>query len=213
MGSNGRGEESSRRPLDRYDTAPWQIRALLRNVPEIKGRIVEPCSGDNSIVKVIHEERVGLIDSLITNDLDPSTPAGMNMDATGEAFWNLVATQCDWVVSNTPYEMPTCLSIVQHAVNTAKVGVALMLRLSFLEPTAHLHPRGPWLQEHPPSRQLALPRYSFTGNGKSDSVTTAWFLWSRKRLSGKPILALYNADVVYATIPEIETEARSAGTE
>ena len=201
---------TERRPLDRYDTAAWQVRALLANVPEIKGRIVEPCSGDNSIVKVMHDYLPGKIDSMITNDIDPETPAAMHMDATGRAFWELVAPRCDWAVSNTPYDMPTCLEIVQHAVTYAKVGVALMLRLTFLEPTDTRHPRGPWLADHPVSRLLVLPRYSFTGNGKSDSVTTAWFVWSRKRLVGRPMLCLNAADVTYATLPEIEQEARHA---
>jgi hypothetical protein len=31
-----------------------------------------------------------------------------------------------------------------------------------------------------------MPRYSFTGNGKSDSVTTAWMIWSRIPLTGLP---------------------------
>jgi hypothetical protein len=99
---------------------------------------------------------------------------------------------------------------VQHAVATAKVGVALMLRISFTEPTAHIHPRGPWLEVNPPKRQLVLPRYSFTQNGRSDSATTCWFVWSRKRLGGLPIVSLYNADIIYATVPEIEEGARHA---
>jgi hypothetical protein len=198
---------TDRRPLDRYDTNPWQTRALLAHVPEISGRVVEPCSGDNSIARVLLLERPGI--EVRTNDIDPSTPAQQHMDATGRAFWEQAAP-FDWAVSNTPFEMPTCLEIVQHAVTHAKVGVALMLRLTFLEPTDTRHPRGPWLEAHPLSRLLVLPRYSFTGNGKSDSVTTAWFLWSRKRLTGRPLLCLNAADVTYATIPELEQEARHA---
>lgn len=211
---------TERRPLDRYDTAPWQVRALLAHVPEIGGRIVEPCSGDNSIVNVLHEQlgatphREGRIDSIITNDIDPETPAGMHMDATGRAFWELVGPRCDWVVSNTPYKMPDCLEIVRHAVEHAQKGVALMLRLTFAEPTDTRYPRGPWLEANPYQRQLVLPRYSFTGDGNSDSVTTAWFLWAKKgRLSGKPILCLYHADVVYASIPEIVEGARNGNGE
>lgn len=198
---------TGRRALDFYETAPWQTRALLANVPEIGGRIVEPCAGDNSIAKVL-TARTSVL-HLITNDIDPDKPAHTHLDATGEVFWSTVAGGCDWVVGNFPFEMPACLTMVQHAVRTAKVGVAVMLRISFLEPTDTRHPRGPWLAENPITRLLALPRHSFTGNGKSDNATTAWFIWSRKRLKGRPIVCLYGADVELATIPEIEQEARS----
>jgi len=57
--------------------------------------------------------------------------------------------------------------------------VAMLLRLSFLEPTAKVNPRGPWLAECPPSRLIVLPRCSYTGDGRTDSVTTAWMIWLR----------------------------------
>jgi hypothetical protein len=78
------------------------------------------------------------------------------------------------------------------------VGVAMMLRLSFEEPTAHVNPRGPFLEANPLTRKLVMPRYSFTGNGNSDSVTTAWMIWSKVPLSGAPMLSLYRADSLYA---------------
>lgn len=40
-------------------------------------------------------------------------------------------------------------------------------------------PRGPWLSTHPRIKQITLERYSFTGNGKSDSATTEWLVWSK----------------------------------
>jgi len=204
MGNNGRGN-GTRRPLDFYETAAWQTRALLKHVPEIEGMIVEPCAGDGSIVRVLKER--GLV--VTTNDIDVSRSTDMHQDATGLVFWSMIADRCDWVVSNIPYKMPDCLQIVQHAVATAKLGVALMLRITFPEPTAHIHPRGPWLKDNPPGRQLVLPRYSFSGDGRSDSTTTCWFVWSRKRLTGKPIVCLYNADLEFSSIQEIEQEARS----
>jgi hypothetical protein len=43
-----------------------------------------------------------------------------------------------------------------------------------------------------------MPRYSFTGNGKSDSVTTAWMIWSRIPLAGPAHVSCYDADRPYA---------------
>ena len=187
----------TRRPHDFYETAPWQTRALLRNVPEIGGAILEPCSGDGSIVRVLQE--VG--HTVRTNDLVPSKQADSALDARERPLYK---ERPDWVVSNPPYRMPVCLEIVARAVASAKVGVAMMLRLSFSEPTAKINPRGPWLSRNPVSRQLVLPRYSFTGNDKTDSATTAWFVWARVPLTGAPLVSLYRADVIYSTIPELE---------
>jgi hypothetical protein len=50
----------------------------------------------------------------------------------------------------------------------------LLLRLSFLEPTFE---RQDLLIDNPPDAMIVLPRYSFTGDGKSDSVTCAWMVW------------------------------------
>jgi hypothetical protein len=36
-----------------------------------------------------------------------------------------------------------------------------------------------WLAEHPPTKLIVLPRISFTGDGKTDSVTCAWYVWER----------------------------------
>ena len=57
-------------------------------------------------------------------------------------------------------------------------GIILMLRLSFLEPC---HNRYAFLEKHPPTALYAVPRLSFTGDGKTDSVACAWFLWDKKQ--------------------------------
>lgn len=84
----------------------------------------------------------------------------------------------DWVVTNPPFA--AAMPILQYAVAHARVGVALYLRLSFLEPTRAC---GPWLEAHPPTRVLVLPRHSFSGDGKTDSVTGAWMVWRRDRVA------------------------------
>lgn len=52
--------------------------------------------------------------------------------------------QPDWVVTSPPYK--GALEFVKAALTVAKVGVALKLPLSFLEPCAD---RGGWLQLNP----------------------------------------------------------------
>jgi hypothetical protein len=142
-------------------------RALLQ-AHDIRGTVMECCSGDGSIANEL--QKVGL--DVRTNDIDPTRPADYHVDAA------TLTHECDWTITNPPYQMPLCLDIVRQQIRQSRSGVAMLLRLSFLEPTKA---RGPFWQDHPLTRLLVLPRYSFTGDGKSDSVTTAWMIWDRSK--------------------------------
>ena len=176
---------AARRDDDAYYTPAWQTRALLAHQP-ITGLVLEPCAGDGAITRVLRA--AGL--SVISNDRSQS----WGLDAAEPELY--VRSCPDWVVTNPPYRMPTCRDIVRQAVAHARIGVAMLLRLSFREPTAHHHPRGPWLEAHPPSRVLTLPRHSYTGDGRHDSATTEWVIWLREPASAlaPPLLSLYRAN-------------------
>lgn len=207
----------ARRQHDFYETPPWMTRALLAHVPEISGTVLEPCVGDGSIAKVLCDESFRALTSgrngethsfrLVANDIDPARGAEFQIDASNNELYRCVGVnygQIDWVITNPPYQMPLCTNIVAAAVRHARVGVAMMLRISFEEPTAKVNPRGPFLERNPLARKLVMPRHSFTGNSKSDSATTAWMIWSRVRLAGPPMLSLYRADELYsAGIPRM----------
>ena len=114
-----------------------------------------------------------------TNDIDPTQPSLCHADAAGVTFWQTVVETrgpIDWVVTNPPFAQPTNYHIVRHALAHARCGVAMIQRLSFLEPTQD---RSDFLVEHPPTRMIVMPRWSYTSNGKTDSVTTAWMIWLR----------------------------------
>jgi len=87
---------------------------------------------------------------------------------------------------------------VARAVREARVGVAMLLRITFREPTRHRFPRGPWLAAHPVSRVLTLPRYSYTQDGRTDSVTTEWCVWVRRPLTPQEpaILSVVGAEAI-----------------
>jgi hypothetical protein len=190
-----------RRANDAYFTPAWMTRALLHHVPEIRGNVLEPCAGDMSIVTVLRQAP-GVYAT--ANDIKPQ-PDCWARDASSPYIYDGVTF--DWVITNPPYTMPTCTQIVENAIRHARVGVAMMLRISFKEPTAARNPRGPFLERHPISRELVMPRYSFTGNGKSDSATTAWMIWSKVPLSGPPMLSLYKADERFADPLPLEQSA------
>jgi len=161
-------ERTARRLLDFYPTASFLTEALLDKV-KIEGPVYEPCSGQNHITDVL--ERAGAF--VTTNDIDPNTPAAYHRDATEEKTWSYNR----WTVTNPPFNC--AFEILKHAVKFSSQGVAILVRLSFLEPTLA---RGPWLKANPPTKLIILPRFSFTQDGNTDSVTVCWAIWE----NGKP---------------------------
>ena len=169
-----------RRKLDQYFTPEAAVTELLARAPIISPHhiVLEPCSGMGSIA-------VPLIChgcSVLTNDVDPAMPADEHADMTLEENW--ARHEVDWFVSNPPFSKAHI--IVPYAVRYARIGAAMLLRLSFLEPTEDRQPRGEFLERRPPDMQIVLPRISFTGDGKTDSVTCAWFVWLKEM--GQPFL-------------------------
>jgi hypothetical protein len=157
-----------RREFDQYYSHEKQVRELLRHCP-VFGKVFEPCVGEGVIKKVIEEQHGA---EVFTADIDFRHNPDVVMDATDSDMWNYVNSDLwDWVVTNPPFSRG--FEILQMALQHSR-NVALLMRLSFLEPTFS---RGEFLAKRPPTTIIVLPRHSFTGDGKSDSVTCAWFVW------------------------------------
>lgn len=160
---------------DAYYTPEPFIKELLARVPDIGGIILEPCAGDGAISHLLelHTPPMPEAPEVWTNDIDDKlTGLDFTMDATKPELFELVNP--DWVVTNPPYNKDLMPDIVKNALQSAYQGVAMLLRLSFLEPTIE---RDSWLVENPPDLLIVTPRFSFKRNGKTDSMTTAWFVW------------------------------------
>jgi len=157
-----------RRENDFYPTPGWATRELLKR-QEMGGYIVEPCNGDGDITREL--DQAGLM--VMTNDLDRNRQAASHEDATDWRFWDGLSV-CHWVVSNPPFSVAD--KIVPMAFRRATMGVAMLLRISYLEPCEG---RGAWLAMYPPTRLIVLPRISFTGDGNTDLATCAWYVWER----------------------------------
>lgn len=161
----------TRRKHDFYPTPEWATEELLKHV-KIDGRVFECCVGDGAISRVFE----GLNYPVLTNDIDGSREAHLHGDAASTDFWTGIKKSYgkpDWIVTNPPFNQ--AIDIVVNAHVFAKKGLAMLLRLSFLEPTED---RGAFLNMYPPDKVVVLPRISFTGDGKTDSVTCAWMNWS-----------------------------------
>lgn len=165
----------SRRPMDFYETSQEAVDALVKHYLGStfkKGvQILEPCCGDGAIVAALNAH--GYMD-VLTSDVDEYREAQGRHDAR---FHNWTGPHGisgpHLVVTNPPFNQAfDILKNLNHQVGA----VALLLRLTFLEPTKE---RGEWLSKNPPQKVIVLPRYSFTGDGKTDSVTCAWMIWDR----------------------------------
>ncbi len=174
-------------PLEFFETPPGFTRFLLQHV-SLDGTIFMPCVGDGAILRVMRQqEPPSTPRTYITNDIDPARAADHHFDARVITEWwkrfdlgNPAAIthglgEIDWVVDNPPFS--AAYQILIAALNFAKVGVALHLRISFEEPTLE---REDFITKHPADGRLILPRYRFdpTKIG-TDSVCTAWLIWLR----------------------------------
>lgn len=161
--------------LDRYYTPAHATEALLQvigpRLAQSGNDVVEPCSGAGGMCEVLRMYGV----RVRTNDLSRRVQADTHDDASAPAFWRGLHPRPAWVITNPPFSRAAPL--LQLAYAAATEGVALLLRLSFLEPCAN---RGAWLAAHPPSRLIAVPRISFTGDGRTDSVACAWLVWDKR---------------------------------
>lgn len=170
-----------RRAFDFYPTPSWATKTLLDHVPEVRAsRILEPCVGAGDMSAVLWASGC----TVLTNDVDRTRQADTYLDARQRESWRAFQI-VEWIVSNPAFAFAP--KIIPLAFEHATRGVAMFLRLSYLEPCDG---RGEWLAEHPPTRQIVLPRVSFTGDGNTDSVTCAWFVWATdgQPLEGPPIV-------------------------
>lgn len=179
-----------RRKNDFYPTPDWATSELLKRV-SIRGNVFECCVGDGAIAKALEGERT----FLYTGDIDPQWKPMVCGDALERTFWRDAEARVnadygdlepgiDWVVTNPPFNVAA--QIVPAAFNHAHKGIAMLLRLSYLEP---VEDRGAWLNQHPPTDLIVLPRISFTGNGKTDSVTCAWMVWRKQCNTQRIVIA------------------------
>lgn len=171
-----------RNELDQYPTPVWQIDALTRRIG-IDGIVFEPCAGDGAIVdRLTSKDRV-----VWSNDIDEKYEGlDYHKDASLPFLWSATPPMC-WSVTNPPFNL--ALPILQQALKASEIGVAFLLRLSFLEPTKDsyrkqkkIFGRQAFLVANPPSKLIVLPRCKYeAGSAGTDSVTTAWMVWMKNR--------------------------------
>ena len=171
----------TRKKNDFYPSEPAMVHRLIEKCQSITSAnaILEPCAGDGAISNALIE----LGYRVYTNDL---IPGGHNflMDANDEASWEhwQKLLMFDWVITNPPYS--DLDNFLKYSLEYASTGVAMILRLSALEPAETRVERGKIMKKYADNLRYVMPfsspRPSFTRDGKVDSVTTAWFVWIKK---------------------------------
>ena len=163
-----------RRVLDSYYTPPWMTQAFIREAPDLLGGVLlDPCAGDGRMSRQLM--RAGHFSRVVLNDAAPDR-APLRYDATRPELYEHLAREGgapDAVITNPPFCVAGALA--WQALAHARRCVALLLRISFLEPVEARQ----WLLRLPPTRQIALSRDSFDGSGQTDSATCSWFIWTR----------------------------------
>jgi hypothetical protein len=173
-----------RHPLNFYESPSWFTTELLRHV-KLSGVIGEPCVGHGAIASLL---RVWPDTKQVwTNDIDLNKQADYHLDATLSESWEEFP-ESDWICSNPPYS-EFVSPIIKNAYYKARVGVAAFLLTSFLEPCDD---RADFLQQHPPSLVIIMPRFCFRKDKRgtrwaTDNITISCFVWD-KRATGQQII-------------------------
>lgn len=163
--------------LDFYETPRKITQVLLKHNPTIQGNVLEPCCGQGAISSY-----------LINQGFDVSATDikhGCEYDATQLNYWKKLSVKPDWIITNPPFtDAP---EILKYSLEHSRVGVAMLLRLSFLEPCKN---RAKLLQNYGDNLMQIIPlnpRVKFNPEDKgTDNVTVAWFVWN-KNFSWKQI--------------------------
>lgn len=161
--------------LDRYYTPDDVARACFITVaPYIQhdATVLEPSIGGGAFARAIRGKLTNAY--IIGVDKDPDAP-GMDGCADEVYCADFVGWgpphPTDWIIGNPPYNEAE--EHVRWALGCAREGVAMLLRLAFLETSK----RAALWSEHPPSDvHVLVQRPSFTGGG-TDSAAYGWFVW------------------------------------
>lgn len=168
-----------RKTNDNYPSEPAMLArllSLLTPAPLKKDHIIlEPAAGAGQLASPLKQAGY----TVITNDIDPDYECDFSYDATGPELW--YHTRVSWVITNPPYSQLD--AFLERSLCHAKCGTAMILRLSALEPACSRSKRGNVLELYKDNMRYLMPfsgpRPSFTQDGKTDSVTTAWFVWDK----------------------------------
>jgi hypothetical protein len=169
--------------LDFFPTPPWSTRAFLKVLEALDPRLAEravwePACGSGHMAAVLAEK----FGTVIATDvfahpwLAPCVPHLLRPVETSD-FLAVDPTDCfpaDWIVTNPPFK--TAVEFALLALKAAKVGVALLVRTSWLEGADRFDRL---FRPHPPTAVVQyVERVPMTrGRWDPDASTATSYCW------------------------------------
>lgn len=172
---------------DFYPSPSALIKAYLAlgidSRPMFHGELLEPCVGAGDISNALVDAGHNRV--TCTDIVD-----GEIYDATKKSYWDSLEYRPDWVITNPPFNLAS--PIIRHSLGTAKRGVIMLLRLSYMEPCKD---RRDILDSGLTHITIVNPRPKFRADTKgSDSSTVAFFVWQKGTAYGAPVNMNYLVD-------------------
>lgn len=195
MSSTRRKKHNSETPAN-YPTPIWAVQRFFEAWNEfydmdlLGDRWLEPAVGDGTIIDVVNRMNTSETEIIWTAvDIRDTTPAlqsiGLSQDEIliGDFFklleTKLRAKRWDVAIFNPPFHLS--FDFVMRCRAFAKT-VIVFQSLNFLGSSE----RNDWIQYDVPDTYVIPDRVSHTGDGKTDSVYSAWYVWDgAPRTEGK----------------------------
>lgn len=176
--SNETHQSKGKRVESDYYPTPEMITNILLSHNLIENKIIlEPCCGCGAISSIL-----GKCNKMLSTDIE-NIDKSIPRDATTQDFWDYwsiddYGDRIDWVVTNPPFNVAS--KILPFAYERSQIGVAFLLRLSYLEPAQD---RAQWLKDHADNMRCMIPlnpRPQFRRDTKgTDSSTVFWGIWRK----------------------------------
>ena len=178
--------------LDDFPTPPWATRALLVHVlprlappePYRLWTVWEPACGRGTMSMVLAEKFANVYPSDV-HDYGAAPFAEVG-SFVGEGCDKIVPPPngVDWIITNPPFKL--ALEFAERALAEARVGVALLCRLAFMETAARhkLFERDPYFAVCPFVERVPMVEGRWDQDA-STATAYAWFVWTRPACPGR----------------------------
>jgi len=158
--------------LDDFPTPPWATRALCERLGDLSDLVCrEPAANRGHMVGPLRE----YFGSVIGSDIHDYGAGFPVFDFVGME----IASEVDWTITNPPFRLAE--AFIQRALETSRVGVAVIVRSAFLEGIARYQNL---FSVHPPSRVMQFVERAPMVRGRIDASAVSataysWLVWTK----------------------------------
>lgn len=165
--------------IDFYQTPIWATQGLL-NKEHFDGNILEPCSGNGAISKVLIDNGYNVVSSDIRQDDKVFGFKNKNIfDYQNNTFDN--------IITNPPYNQAQ--EIIEKSLLIAKYKVCMLLKLCFLESERRYNffKSSPLKSVYVFCKRVQMYPEGIEKPKNSGTIAYAWYIWD-KSIKDSPII-------------------------